>query len=195
MNCRWLQNNRIIVPALLASAALNIVFIGYCAGHSFFKRNPSHEHVMNARVEGLTTLLPQASRDEIETVLNKQNGAVKKKYRAMNAERHRIQKIIEARDVNVDDLHAAFDHLRQLHADSQKIYQDAFTDAVVKLPYPERRRINRRIKERHPLNEAAEEANDARAADEAAAGGQVPALPEAAPTASVHGSQVPGDKK
>lgn len=152
MMCRWMQNCRILLPLFLVSAALNIMFAGYHLGHSFFKMKPSHQHVMNARIEGLTSLLPSDSRAEMEDVLNKKNDTVKTKYKAMNAERHRIQKIIASRDVNKDDLHASFDHLRQLHADSQKIYQDAFTDAVAKLSYSDRRQINLKIKQRHPLD-------------------------------------------
>lgn len=148
---RWNENPRILFSALLISAALNLSVAGYFISHFIRSAERTHDTVMHERMEGLLTLLPQESRPMVRDDLNAQAAAIRHNLSLIRKERRHILKLIHSENLTMEELNLAFAKLRGLHGDTQRIYHEAFSKAVSKLPLEQRKNLDHNLKMRHHM--------------------------------------------
>ncbi len=152
MALTWNENPRILLPALLISVALNLAVAGYFISHTLRAMEKTHDHVMHERMEGLVTLLPPESRESIRKELDAQSASIRTNMKLIRSERKHIQKIIRSENMDEKELEQAFQHMRELHSDTQRMFHEIFSRAVAKLSPEQRRSTSTAITARHPMS-------------------------------------------
>lgn len=146
-----MTKKQLLPLALVLSLALNVVFIGYGVSHGLRHGEKSRQHVMRERMEGLLTLVPPEIRTTLRQDLDAQSTTVSNNMKLIRNERRHIEKLVRAKDLTADELQQSFARLRELHSETQKIYQDAFSKAVAGMSVEQRTRTHDAIHERHKM--------------------------------------------